>query len=156
METQVCQKREKVQSSPLANSLLPPQHHLRRHRHLGDAIPNHPPLGDLSSPKEVGEPRSPKRHSGRPISGRSLKGTTLKPDSLPSSLGRRTAAQSSSAWRTPRQARAESVHISRFVAGLLPPVTAPSRPDPCRARLWPYICHAILRRPGPAVAPAPL
>ena len=73
MKTQVCQKREKVQSSPQANSLLPPQHHRRRHRRLmEDAIPSHPPLGDLSSPKEVGELHSPEKRSGRPISGRSF------------------------------------------------------------------------------------
>ena len=57
MEAQVCQKRKKYKDSPLANSLLPPQHH---HRHLEDAIPSRPPLGDLSSPKEVGEPHSPR------------------------------------------------------------------------------------------------
>ena len=63
-------KRKKY-SSPLANSLLPPQHHRCRHRHLVEALLSRPPPGDLSSPKEVDESRSPKKRLGRPISGRS-------------------------------------------------------------------------------------
>ena len=105
-------KKGKVQDSPQANSLLPPQH---RHRRLvEDAILSRLPHGDLSSPEEVGEPRSPKKHSGCLISGPPCKGMILKPDSLPSSSGRRTVAPASSSWRAPQ-------HRHRTFVKLRPP-----------------------------------
>ena len=54
-----CVKKEKVQDSPLANSLLPPQHHRCRRRRLVEALLGRPPLDNLSLLEEVGEPRSP-------------------------------------------------------------------------------------------------
>ena len=66
-----CAKKEKYKNSPQANSLLPPQHRRCRRRHLIEVLLSRPPLGDLSSPKEVDEPRSPKKRLGRPISRRS-------------------------------------------------------------------------------------
>ena len=144
-----CAKKGKVQGSPLANSLLPPQHHHRHHRHLEDAIPNRPPLGDLSSPEEVGELRSLKKRSGCQISGPPYKGMIPRPDSPPSSSGKRTAAPASSSWLAPHRTPWTFVE-SR------PPITALSRPDPCKASLGPDICRAILRRPGPADVRAPL
>ena len=64
-----CAKKGKVQGSPLANSLLPPQHHHRRHCHLEDAIPSRPRLGDLSSLRAAAAPRSLKKRSGYLTSG---------------------------------------------------------------------------------------
>ena len=143
-------KRKKVQSSHQANSLLPPQHHHRRHHHLEDAILNCPPLGDLSSPEEVGKLRSPKKRSGCQISGPPYKGMIPKPNSPPSSSsGRHTTALTSSSWHVSRRR-------PRTASGPPPPKTASGCPDPCRARLWPCICHTILHRLIPATVPTPL
>ena len=128
--TSVPKKREKYKNSPQANSLLLPQHRRCRRRRLMEVLLSRPPLGDLSSPKEVDEPRSLKKRSGRLISGRSCKGTTLRPDSLPSSSGRRIATPTSSSQRAPQRRH-------RTCAGVLPSVFVLGCPGPCRAHLRP-------------------
>ena len=147
-------KKEKYKSSPQANSLLPPQHH--RRRRLVEVLLSRPPLGDLSSPKEVDEPRSPKKRLGHSISGRSWKGMTLGHDSLPSSSGRHTAAQSSSAWRAPCQAPTGSARISQSVVGLPPPKSVLGCSGPCRAPLRPWTSRTSPHRLGPVDVQAPL
>ena len=134
--------------SLVANSLLLPQHHYHRHRHLKDAIPNRPPLDDLSSPKEVGELRSPKKHSGYQTSGPPYKGMILKLDSLPSSSGKRTAAPASSSWHATQ-------HRHQTFVELRPPRFALGSPGPYTACPQLRTGYTSLRRPRPAGVQAP-
>ena len=121
--------KEKKYSSPQANSLLPPQHHCRRRR-LMEALLSRPPHGDLSSPEEVGEPRSPEKRSGYQTSGPPCKGMIPRSDSPPSSSGTRTAAPTSSSQRA-------LLHRHRTCVKAPPPKFALGYPGPCRARRRP-------------------
>ena len=125
-----CANKKEKSTSLTANSLLPPQHRHRHHHRPEEAPLSHLPLSNPSSLKEAGEQRSPKKCSGHQISRPPYKGMIPKPDSLPSSLGRRIVAQASSASRSPRRR-------PRTTSGPLPPRTTPGYLGPCTTCLWP-------------------
>ena len=142
-------KKRKVQKSLLANSLLLPQHRHHCHLyHLEEALLSHLPLGDLSSPKAAGEPRSLKKRSGHVILGPPWKGMILKTDSRPSSLERRIVALASCASRTP-------LRTSQPVSSSQPPTSSLGRL--CRGtRCWPLCTNRTSHhhlRPADAQAP---
>ena len=164
---QACQEKKKYKNSLSTNSLLLPQHRHCRRLRLEEALVSHLHLGDPSSPKGVGELRSPEKRSERPISGPPCKGMIPRSDSLPSSLGRRTIARAFCASRAPlhKPRPASSSRPPKLSLGHLGPGKENPRPRtsyttrhrrPGKEHPRPRTSYITRHRPGPAVVRAPL